>query len=51
MLAEVAFDAPELAAAARAAGEARCRYVVDADHVRRCLEGLLQKQDMSRYMI
>jgi ATP-dependent HslUV protease ATP-binding subunit HslU len=51
VLAEVAFDAPELVARARAAGEERYRYVVDAAQVHRCLDGLLQKQDMSRYMI
>jgi ATP-dependent HslUV protease ATP-binding subunit HslU len=51
VLAEVSFDAPELAAQARDAGQEAYQYVVDSDQVHRCLEGLLQKQDMSRYML
>uniref|UniRef100_A0A7S0R4R9 Clp ATPase C-terminal domain-containing protein n=1 Tax=Chlamydomonas leiostraca TaxID=1034604 RepID=A0A7S0R4R9_9CHLO len=51
VLADISFNAPEKAEEARRAGNPMYTYVVDEAHVRKVMTDLLQKQDLSRYVL
>lgn len=52
ILTDISFTAPERAAAARGTGhQQRVVYTVDESMVQDCMQELLQKQDLSKYVL